>query len=665
MATSAATPISIPRNPHQQERAQASLDVADAFDGGTSDSALPEDQFWLRYLVDAEKYDKVLADGWKGDTDGILIFTGLFAATVAAFLVESYQLLSPDSADVSAALLAQISSQLVLLSNGTAAPIQALPTFEVPHYAVTLNILWFLSLLLSLMSALASTLMQQWTRRYLRATQHRGPARKRGPVHVFLHRGTRRFKLTLVVDCIVWLLHASVFLFIAGLLVFLFMLDETIAFAALAIIAAGSGVYIFFTVLPLAFHDCPYNTPLTPSLRAVVATIYAMLYVGAVAASRVVTFVSPGSRMHHALKPYAFTVLKNRLKTSLRTIYLSPKTLHTTCALQKSDARVSYALHQALKNADEPQELEEFFDGLLPLLSSPLVSDKVAIVRYLFDEEGLSRRLQELFLSCAAGIHAHFKRDLTLTPARRARRVYILLSRSKDLMVILFGSGTARYRTFHEIQYNITVWMRLLQDDDPAVSLLARCFFSELRMSLLDAVSGRRTVPRSPHMGSIQVSANSPSRDPGVDLLNLLFFRHFGVQSTYLRHGHVYNFVGFVYDMLRIAPPRSIDTTLREYGPLWRTLLKSLEAQAIAHVPPHDSDAYQAFWWMLSDVGVEDLLPRPEPLPPRDEERQKPTSILHMVHPDIMDSLRAVARALHPPLATAVSSEDIQVRPLR
>lgn len=34
----------------------------------------PADKFWSTYLEDAEKQDTALAESWKGDTDGILIF---------------------------------------------------------------------------------------------------------------------------------------------------------------------------------------------------------------------------------------------------------------------------------------------------------------------------------------------------------------------------------------------------------------------------------------------------------------------------------------------------------------------------------------------------------------------------------------------------------------
>ena len=45
--------------------------------------------------------------------------TGLFSATVAAFIIESYQSLSPNPVDTTNALLVQITQQLVNMSTGT------------------------------------------------------------------------------------------------------------------------------------------------------------------------------------------------------------------------------------------------------------------------------------------------------------------------------------------------------------------------------------------------------------------------------------------------------------------------------------------------------------------------------------------------------------------
>src|SRR6266702_2387567 len=120
------------------------------------------------YLTEAEKQDTEVTESWKGDTDGILVFvspgpvpfvhihhlkyilkTGLFSATVAAFIIEIYKKLSPDSGDMTNALLTQTSVQLVNISNGTSltsVPGRTGQPFSPPQPAVGLTFFWFLSL---------------------------------------------------------------------------------------------------------------------------------------------------------------------------------------------------------------------------------------------------------------------------------------------------------------------------------------------------------------------------------------------------------------------------------------------------------------------------------------------------------------------------------------
>ena len=107
----------------------------------------PSDGVWSLYLIEAEKQVRDVTESWKGDTDGILVFvsptlssvyspaehiskTGLFSATVAAFIIESYQSLSPNSSDTTNALLGQITQQLVNISSGTPLTIVATQSSE-------------------------------------------------------------------------------------------------------------------------------------------------------------------------------------------------------------------------------------------------------------------------------------------------------------------------------------------------------------------------------------------------------------------------------------------------------------------------------------------------------------------------------------------------------
>ncbi|TDL27673.1 hypothetical protein BD410DRAFT_685394, partial [Rickenella mellea] len=126
----------------------------------------PSDQMWSLYVDEAKRFDRALVESWKGEMDGILIFAGLFSASVTAFIVESYKKLSPDSGDTTVALLTQISSQLAGTWDGIPDPSLSNDTFQPTSSAVFVNTMWFFSLTLALACALSATLVQQWARNY-------------------------------------------------------------------------------------------------------------------------------------------------------------------------------------------------------------------------------------------------------------------------------------------------------------------------------------------------------------------------------------------------------------------------------------------------------------------------------------------------------------------
>jgi len=117
------------------------------------------------YVKMAEAEDTKMADRWQKDADGILIFTGLFSAAVAALVAVSIQDLRPNSQDTSAFYLENI-FRLLANPNVSRSSILAIPTkpppFSPPKYAIWVNSLWFLSLAISLTCALLATLLQQW-----------------------------------------------------------------------------------------------------------------------------------------------------------------------------------------------------------------------------------------------------------------------------------------------------------------------------------------------------------------------------------------------------------------------------------------------------------------------------------------------------------------------
>ncbi|KZV68822.1 hypothetical protein PENSPDRAFT_753875 [Peniophora sp. CONT] len=204
------------------------------------------DGIWSLYLESAEKRGKSRLEQWKGDTDGILIFTGLFAATVATFVVSTLPSLSPDSGSQTVNLLAQVLAVLANNSETSHVNLTAAigpSVFEVPRSAIQVNTLWLISLCLSLSSALAATLVQQWARTYIRDAHRHTKVVTRGLVHAALEYGIARFRMEHSAAAIMFLLHASVFLFYAGLLVLLFSTNAVIAQILAALMGIGGFVY--------------------------------------------------------------------------------------------------------------------------------------------------------------------------------------------------------------------------------------------------------------------------------------------------------------------------------------------------------------------------------------------------------------------------------------
>jgi hypothetical protein len=148
------------------------------------------------------------------------------------------------------------------------------------------NILWFISLGLSLASALTATLVEQWAREFLArtdllpvsiySTSHcylllscavflvvsQSPV-KRARIFAYLYYGLQRFRMHAVVGVIPLLLHMSLLFFFGGLVAFLFPVDKPVAYVAAALLVIIFLLYACMTVLPLVQYDCPYKTPLS------------------------------------------------------------------------------------------------------------------------------------------------------------------------------------------------------------------------------------------------------------------------------------------------------------------------------------------------------------------------------------------------------------------
>ena len=177
--------------------------------------------------------------------------------------------LKPNSQDTSAFYLGII-YEVLADPNATRAsipsPVAKPPPFSPPRYAVWVNSLWFLSLVMSLSCALWATSLHQWARRYIRVTQ---PARcspeKQARIRAFFANGVEEMHISWAVEGLPTLLHLSLFLFLGGLVIFLFNVDREVFSCVVWWIGLFSTVYGLITLLPLIRQDSPYYSPLSVS----------------------------------------------------------------------------------------------------------------------------------------------------------------------------------------------------------------------------------------------------------------------------------------------------------------------------------------------------------------------------------------------------------------
>ena len=278
------------------------------------------------------------------------------------------------------------------------------PPFSPPNHAVWVNALWFMSLVISLTCALLATLLQQWARRYLKITQSRYQPHKRARIRAFFAEGVEKCLLPWTVDALPTLLHLSLFLFFAGLVVFLCNVNLTCFKLVLSWVGLCAALYGCITCMPIFRHDSPYHTPLSLPTWHIATAIPYFFY-------RFLRWFNYSVRRWHACGWYRY--LEKRYRKSLT--QGMQKTAEET-ALKSSSEIDTRAFKWTFDCLDEDHELESFFSGLPGFRSSKVVKDPVPS---LTEEETL-----KLYGTLEGLSYRTFSSDL-LPPSVKERRAMI------------------------------------------------------------------------------------------------------------------------------------------------------------------------------------------------------------------------------------------------
>jgi hypothetical protein len=354
------------------------------------------------YLETAKEEDKEMAESWKADAEGILVFvrlyllapcftptdkskTGLFSAAVASLISVSIQDLRQNPQDTSNFYLANMYQASITdpnRSNSSNSLPASPPPFSPPTYSVWVNSLWFLSLVISITCALLATLLQQWARKYLKVTETRSSLHKRARVRSFFAEGVKKGHLSMVVEALPTLIHLSVSLFFAGLAVFLWNVNLTIFKVVLSWISICTALYGFITLVSIFRHDSPYYSPLTPLVRPIVFVItFALWLLYYICFYMFVLFFCTAIGRLGSVR--IFGNLNYLILQVVKTTRKTPKKV----ALEPSSEIDALALTWTFDSLDEDHELERFFSGLPGFHNSGVLKQPL---HSLDDEQKLS-----------------------------------------------------------------------------------------------------------------------------------------------------------------------------------------------------------------------------------------------------------------------------------
>ncbi|KAH9166822.1 hypothetical protein EDB89DRAFT_185096 [Lactarius sanguifluus] len=322
------------------------------------------------YLEMSLREDKEMVESWNQDAKSILLFSGLFSATVAA--------LGPSVPNLTASSQSNQISYFSLVS------------FEL------VNSLWYTSLVISLTCALLAILLQQWARRYLMAVRQRGTLCNQARIREFLAEGIRDSGIVLLVD-VMWASHQfSFLLFILGLLVYFWHDDH----ATFSIILTWSllwlCLYLWISVVGILRMNSPYYTPLSSLLLRLPQLTLA------------------------PMAPYALTRSCTGYSTRAAASNRVEEILRTRKAIEESvqkllQDRDSHTLKWTFNSLNQDHEFERFFAGIPDFCNSRAVKNPV---RYLLD---LNRDEQKLSQALAELMHRTGTSHLISEPARQQR----------------------------------------------------------------------------------------------------------------------------------------------------------------------------------------------------------------------------------------------------
>lgn len=205
----------------------------------------------------------------------------LFSAVIAQFLGQATTSLQPDFTATAAALLTEsVALQRAAISGQD---IQKIPRSSIDYNSpvmpssrdLWINGLWFVSLFLTLSTALVAGMVLQWLNFYV-ADITGGTSKDVACTRHYRFVGMNKWNVPAIIESLPVLMNTSLFFFLAGLVLFCQDLSATnaITWLLVALSLILLVVYCGTGLVPVWDPQCPYKTSLSKAYTSVLFVVH-------------------------------------------------------------------------------------------------------------------------------------------------------------------------------------------------------------------------------------------------------------------------------------------------------------------------------------------------------------------------------------------------------
>ncbi|KZT51607.1 hypothetical protein CALCODRAFT_124029 [Calocera cornea HHB12733] len=220
-------------------------------------------RIWRYYRQQTDIWDSALLENCDKTLDVFLLFTTLFSAVVAPFLLASIPMLQPDLQRATLNALLQISAQLPANENAATADVTYPPedAWLASSWPLAINVLWSIALVISLVSAVFAMLVKRWIVAY----KENLTATSADNIHDIYSKSLalRTWGVSLIVTSLPLWIHIAVTLFLIGLMPFTWHVSTALGAIVTTTVLVSLVLYGAVSILPSIFHSCPYGSPLS------------------------------------------------------------------------------------------------------------------------------------------------------------------------------------------------------------------------------------------------------------------------------------------------------------------------------------------------------------------------------------------------------------------